>query len=129
MTHFPAYFRYWGKARPQDADGPRWHPLPYHALDVAAVGLALLDADSRLGPRLSELAALPAEAVRRWLFLALALHDLGKFAPAFQAKADPVPDGPPLDERGPDEGHDLDGLVLWRQRLRRDEALPGAFCG
>jgi CRISPR-associated endonuclease/helicase Cas3 len=29
-----SYFRYWGKAK----KGDRFHLLPYHCLDVAAVG-------------------------------------------------------------------------------------------
>lgn len=32
----PTYFRYWGKA---EKDGDRYHLLPYHCLDVAAVGV------------------------------------------------------------------------------------------
>lgn len=37
------YFKYWGKA---DRDDPsRYHLLPYHCLDVAAVGWILLDSD------------------------------------------------------------------------------------
>ncbi|MBI5641767.1 MAG: hypothetical protein HZA17_15230 [Nitrospirae bacterium] len=31
----PSYFRYWGKA---EKEGPMYHLLPYHCLDVAAVG-------------------------------------------------------------------------------------------
>ena len=34
---------YWGKAQPTEADGPRWHPLAYHGLDVAAAGAVLLE--------------------------------------------------------------------------------------
>lgn len=32
------YFRYWGKADPSYEGDPKWHPLPYHCLDVAAEG-------------------------------------------------------------------------------------------
>ncbi|MBO0613679.1 MAG: hypothetical protein RL122_1670 [Pseudomonadota bacterium] len=33
------YFKYWGKAKPGlDEAGAQWHLLPYHSLDVAAVG-------------------------------------------------------------------------------------------
>jgi len=32
-------YRYWGKARSGDETGPEYHLLPYHCLDVAAVGL------------------------------------------------------------------------------------------
>ncbi len=34
----PAYFRYWGKA---EKDGPGYHLLPYHCLNVAAVGWSI----------------------------------------------------------------------------------------
>jgi CRISPR-associated endonuclease/helicase Cas3 len=36
------YFRYWGKAKPQDGSAAQFHLLPYHCLDVAAVGLQYL---------------------------------------------------------------------------------------
>ena len=36
-----ASFEYWGKARPTE-QGPDLHLLPYHCLDVAAVGLVYL---------------------------------------------------------------------------------------
>jgi hypothetical protein len=32
---FRAYFEYWGKADPEKSVTPKWHPLVYHALDVA----------------------------------------------------------------------------------------------
>ena len=32
----PDYFRYWGKADPKSPREPKWHPLVYHCLDVAA---------------------------------------------------------------------------------------------
>lgn len=35
MKELPSYFRYWGKA---EKDGTAYHLLPYHCLDVAAVG-------------------------------------------------------------------------------------------
>jgi CRISPR-associated endonuclease/helicase Cas3 len=38
MTAKP-YFKYWGKARKREnGDGYDYHLLPYHCLDVAAVG-------------------------------------------------------------------------------------------
>lgn len=47
MTQARCYFQrsslfgYWGKARPVEA-GPDLHLLPYHSLDVAAVGVVYL---------------------------------------------------------------------------------------
>ncbi|NQW11567.1 MAG: CRISPR-associated helicase Cas3' [Alphaproteobacteria bacterium] len=68
---------YWGKARPDhDSASAAWHPLAYHNLDVAAVLHVLLQRDARLASRFDGL-GLP--------FL-LALHDIGKFSRAFQAK-------------------------------------------
>lgn len=77
---------YWGKARPQAAD-PEWHPLAYHALDVAASMAALLDAWPHLLTRIARQAGLSDAAARRWLIAVAALHDLGKWADAFQRKA------------------------------------------
>lgn len=34
MNQTADYFRYWGKA---EKDGARYHLLPYHCLDLAAV--------------------------------------------------------------------------------------------
>ena len=36
------YFHYWGKADPHYAGEPKWHPLVFHCLDVAAVGVEYL---------------------------------------------------------------------------------------
>lgn len=38
-----SYFQYWGKA---EKDGPGYHLLPYHCLDVAAVGASPLDGET-----------------------------------------------------------------------------------
>ena len=80
--------RFWGKARPVDPEcGPRWHPLAYHSLDVAAVGGALLANERGYGPSFSRLLGLPREDVEPLVCYLLALHDIGKFAKKFQAKA------------------------------------------
>jgi CRISPR-associated endonuclease/helicase Cas3 len=33
-----SYLKYWGKADPKYPSEPKWHPLVYHCLDMAAVG-------------------------------------------------------------------------------------------
>ena len=39
MNSKPLYYQYWGKARNKEVGpGYDWHLLPYHCLDVAAVG-------------------------------------------------------------------------------------------
>lgn len=83
------FLAYWGKAQPR-SDGPSWHPLIYHSLDVAAVGRALLEARPGLLRRIAELGMLPAEVCADWVALLLAWHDMGKFADGFQALAPEV---------------------------------------
>ena len=80
--------QFWGKARSRNlGGGPEWHPLAYHCLDVAAVGDAFLATDHGFGHRIARLLGLSrsdAESLVRFL---LGLHDIGKFAKKFQAKA------------------------------------------
>jgi CRISPR-associated endonuclease/helicase Cas3 len=75
---------YWGKARPAETGKHSWHPVAYHCLDVAAAGQAVLRARPILAKRISGLAGASPNVVHRRLLLALALHDLGKFADCFQ---------------------------------------------
>jgi CRISPR-associated endonuclease/helicase Cas3 len=42
----PSCFPYWGKARPITQAEERYHLLPFHSLDVAVCGEALLDLPS-----------------------------------------------------------------------------------
>lgn len=112
----PAYVSaFWGKARPSGEAGPRWHPLAYHMLDVAAVARALLSLRPMTLRRGAQLVGLGDDEALRILPLLAALHDLGKFARPFQSKAPehwhegaacPVP----VDRRRP---HDKDGWLLW----------------
>jgi CRISPR-associated endonuclease/helicase Cas3 len=76
--------RYWGKAKPQMSNGPQWHPLVYHCLDVAACGRILLEADRERRRSLARLANLDEEALLAWLSFLLAIHDVGKFSDGFQ---------------------------------------------
>ena len=78
----------WGKGRPS-GDCPA-HPLLCHVVDVAAVAALLI---TRLLPsalRQRLLAVHPAGQAESLglLLLVIALHDLGKVSPAFQAKVD-----------------------------------------
>ncbi len=80
---------FWGKAQPRDEDGPRWHPLAFHCLDVAAVGEVLLKHHRGLRDGLHRILGLPAREADALICFLLCLHDIGKFAKKFQAK---VPD-------------------------------------
>lgn len=80
--------RYWGKADPAYPGEPKWHPLTYHSLDVAAVATAWWHACPALRGRF--LAAFPDTAehhLRAWVLFFVALHDLGKADFRFQLKA------------------------------------------
>ncbi|GBQ20554.1 CRISPR-associated helicase Cas3 [Acetobacter estunensis NRIC 0472] len=82
------------------------HPLIAHMLDVAAVAI-LLPGSERLG------------LDRRQLGLVVALHDIGKLAPAFQAKVEacwPEAALGPCPQEVHVSRHDTDGLAL----LERD---------
>ncbi|MFV0298335.1 MAG: CRISPR-associated endonuclease Cas3'' [Hyphomicrobiaceae bacterium] len=88
---------YWGKAWADQSCGPRWHPLAYHALDVAAVADELLERMPRRLERMADIAAAPPDQLRRALVFLIALHDVGKMSQRFQAKADCGPQrDPPL---------------------------------
>jgi len=76
--------RYWGKANPQVSAPSDWHPLPFHSLDVAAVGRAYLQAKPQLLGFFADRLQLAPELTLDWLCFWLALHDLGKFATPFQ---------------------------------------------
>ena len=107
----------WGKS--VGATGETHH-LAHHSADVAAVLLAILAqpiwaarASAALGRQITsgEIHCLSALAF---------LHDIGKLAPGFQAKAWPVGHGVTL------RGH-LECGYLW-MRLPRKDALAGAVC-
>lgn len=76
-----SYYGYWGKA---ERGGERYHLLPYHCLDVAAVGHLLLADNVSLRRKFEAITGLDEVICYRWLTLFLALHDLGKFSETFQ---------------------------------------------
>lgn len=83
-------FRYWGKADPKYEGDPKWHPLVYHCLDVAAVARTWWDQSPAMSRTF--LAAFDQdnsakEQLAAWVLFFVALHDLGKFDIRFQLKA------------------------------------------
>jgi CRISPR-associated endonuclease/helicase Cas3 len=113
------YFRYWGKARKDGEEGAAYHLLPYHCLDVAAVGVGLLRRWHRLRRFLAHSMGLSEEAVIDLFGYLLALHDLGKFARSFQGQREDLlqrlqgkTSGSPYTIR-----HDSLGYAYWQQYL------------
>ena len=112
-------YRYWGKARPDDETGPAYHLLPYHCLDVAAVGFFLLSPEKPLCQRLAAQLGVEPGWLRDFFVFCLALHDMGKFSRAFQGlKTDLSPDLVKANPRMQyTERHDTLGFSLWRENL------------
>lgn len=127
-----AWRDFWGKARPAEGAAARWHPLWKHALDVAATGRLLADLRPLMFRHLAGLLGwAPADLAALWTF-ALALHDLGKFSRAFQAKAPefwPAALGrfdPALCP--PDPGHAATGItILLQLDAPLDRWFPGWY--
>lgn len=109
-----SYYLYWGKAKPTDGSDS-CHLLPYHSLDVAAVGWLLLAPGRPLTRRLAARLNMSPEALRRFFAFLLGLHDLGKFSRAFQGLAQP--EGaelvPVLQRFEYSVRHDRLGILLW----------------
>ncbi|WP_317705396.1 CRISPR-associated helicase Cas3' [Methylomarinovum caldicuralii] len=109
------FYRYWGKAGEEKS----CHLLPYHCLDVAACGVMLLKRLPRWRRRLAELTGMDDSTLLLALKVFFPLHDLGKFATAFQNLR------PDLlekmrgckSDKGYGTRHDTLGYVLWRERL------------
>ena len=131
-NHEKSYFKYWGKA---DLHGEAYHLLPYHCLDVAAVGSVILEACPGIKLHLSRLAGLDSETFSAWMLFLLASHDLGKFTTSFQGLrgdiASRLRDEVPSVSRN--ERHDTLGYCLWRKyvlpQLRQRGVLPEKLRG
>lgn len=114
-TSFPAYYRYWGKTNGEGG----FHLLPYHCLDVAAIGWVLLQSSNCVRQRLASMLGCGKDDLISWVVFFLGLHDVGKFARHFQALQ------PDLfrvlhgeTEELPYVRHDVLGELLWRNILR-----------
>ena len=99
------YHHYWGKA---EKDGLRYHLLPYHCLDVAAVGCLLLDPEKPFCKRLAKQLGIAPAHLQRWITFSLCLHDIGKFAVVFQGQVTGLSDEliKPNGRKRYDERHD-----------------------
>ena len=78
------YWRYWGKAQAVADSGAEYHLLPYHCLDVAAVGKVYLDHHAALRTDWAARLQISEKNLNDWFVLFLSQHDLGKFSYRFQ---------------------------------------------
>ena len=114
------YFDFWGKAQPSGTSNAKWHPTVYHLLDVAAAAEAILSSRPVALGRGATLIGLPQAATCQLVVALVALHDLGKFTPAFQSKATPIGWAWPevLGRRNATHAggtrHTDDGYLIWR---------------
>ncbi len=112
------YFSYWGKARPHDEASKRYHLLAFHSLDVAACGEELLRLPHLSLATLAGDLGCPLPQVQSWFIFFLAIHDVGKFARAFQNLAPDL--SPDLVQMNPrkqyGERHDTLGWLFWRDK-------------
>ena len=84
------YYCYWGKAQKdsqENDDTPKYHLLPYHCLDVAAVADVWWQNSHSLRQQFMGITGLDEEQTHAWLRFFIALHDYGKFDLRFQRKA------------------------------------------
>ena len=81
------YWRYWGKARADEGSGAKYHLLPYHCLDVAAVAECWWNNSPALRGALIHSSGCDEKQVRAWLLFFIALHDYGKLDVRFQRKS------------------------------------------
>lgn len=91
MTDIPVYFRYWGKAKKDpEQSGPDYHLLPYHCLDVAAVGEVWWEQSRTIRQAFLQITGVSENQAKAWVLFFVALHDYGKWDLRFQRKAPDV---------------------------------------
>ncbi|MGS0742233.1 HD domain-containing protein [Glaciimonas sp. GG7] len=71
MSESAAYFRYWGKAQPSEDGAAALHLLPFHCLDVAAVGTLYLQQSPSLLKSCCDLLNCTESAFLSWSALVL----------------------------------------------------------
>lgn len=123
------YFYYWGKAHPSSEEGPAYHLLPFHCLDVAAVGCLLLSPSTNLCQRIAAQLAMEPAFLQRWFTFCLALHDLGKFSRAFQGLQAGLSDQLVTGNSRMvySERHDSLGFLLWLSWLKAHWSEQGGI--
>jgi CRISPR-associated endonuclease/helicase Cas3 len=110
-------FHYWGKAKP-DASGVACHLLPYHCLDVAAVGQAYFRSNTALSRFFMRALGCSEQVWLNWSAFWLAIHDIGKFSESFQSQKPELfvqwHGRPPSPDRPYTVRHDSLGHWIWK---------------
>jgi len=114
------FLAYWGKAGKEEKK-MEVHLLPYHCLDVAAVGQVLLNRQGRMRSTLSNLTGLDEPDFTRCMVFLLSLHDVGKFAECFQNLREDLLESlqGKRSEKGYGLRHDTLGFLVWCERIRQ----------
>jgi len=120
------YYKYWGKAGSDEGQDNSYHLLPYHCLDVAAVGCVLLEQHPFLMSRFEQLFDLPQTILVPWIKMLLALHDCGKFAESFQQLKPELRQKwwGEITKTNYDIRHDSLGFILWDDQTGIRKLLP-----
>lgn len=125
-------YRYWGKARPDIQNSAMCHLLPYHCLDVAAVGAVYLRRNQDFSRHFMDALGCTEEEWIGWASFWLSLHDLGKFSEAFQSQRPEVfsrfHGRQPSPDRPYTIRHDSLGQWIW-ERLLFDRAQAEQWFG
>lgn len=124
-----AIYNFWGKAAGARDGEPESHPLVYHCLDVAAMADVLLAQHPRRLDALARLLRTTPDSARRVLIPLVALHDVGKFAEAFQCKCEEAWPTLALGPFSPVAGarHDKTGFDMRDAIGLREEHFASAF--
>lgn len=113
---------FWGKAQKLASEGQAgYHPVAFHSLDVAACLQRILEVRPITLTSGARLLGIPAPAALQLLVTFAALHDIGKFGIAFQAKRPDLWPNMLGEFNGSTKSvHTSDGYLLWDQVLARD---------
>lgn len=125
------YYDYIGKAQSPEGMAASCHLLPYHLLDVAAVGERVLSARPQLEADLADFLDISAQDCRTLFVFGLLLHDLGKMTASFQSlfkdmglvRVD-LPRGVSYD--GKSGRHDQLGYDVWKGVQKRARLVEGS---
>lgn len=114
------YYKYIGKLDKKKTDYYEYHLLPYHCLDVAATAKALLETNRQFQEDVAQLLEITSEQLLALVCFFVAIHDLGKFATAFQdVFSDKVKPLYKAKNKKPYDGskyrHDLLGIHFWEK--------------